>query len=111
MKETQRMAEEQKNATNATRCAWMRQVWPSLWSRPRAGPKSLWKLLRARVTPPGSNAVHLSRADQCVAIENGYSTQLQRRAPKSMWKSFPSRVIITLSLCRSPIPSTYVATQ
>ena len=34
-----------------------------------------------------------------------------KKWPKSMWNKCPSSLIMTLSLCRSAIPSTYVATQ
>lgn len=39
------------------------------------------------------------------------SLKLPRKCPKSMWNSCPPSVIIILSECRSPMPSTYVATQ
>ena len=37
--------------------------------------------------------------------------KLPRKCPKSMWNSMPFSLTMMLSLCLSPMPSTYVATQ
>lgn len=51
-----------------------------------------------------------SRGVLTTAIPN-FCLKWPRICPKSMWKKSPFVLIITLSLWRSPIPNTYVATQ